>query len=79
MPVIIPAALAAVLLVAPLRAHEVAGPPDIRAWLDEYEAALNARDLPLLQPSPLAPRQGAAPHGYRGAAPPPLVRARGSS
>jgi len=46
MRLIIPAALAAVtVLVAPLRAHEVAGPPDIRAWLDQYEAALNARDL----------------------------------
>ena len=43
---IIPAALAAAtMLVAPLRAHEAASPPDMRAWMDQYEAAFNAKDL----------------------------------
>ena len=42
----IPATLVAVtVLAAPLRAHEAAAPPDIRTWLDQYEAALNAKDL----------------------------------
>jgi len=42
----IPATLVAVtVLAAPLRAHEAAAPPDLRAWLDQYEAALNAKDL----------------------------------
>src|SRR5881397_1378197 len=43
---IIAAALAAVTVrAAPLRAHEAAAAPDIRAWMDQYEAALNDKDL----------------------------------
>ena len=46
MRLIIPTALAAVImLAAPLRAHETAAAPEIRAWLDQYEAAFNARSL----------------------------------
>jgi len=46
MRLIIPATLAVVAaLASPLRAHDAAAPLDIRAWMDRYEAALNAKDL----------------------------------
>ena len=48
---IIPATLAVLAaLAAPLRAQEAQAPRDVRAWMDQYEAALNAKDLDRLAP-----------------------------
>ena len=47
----IPAALAlSAALAGPLRAQEAVAPLDIRAWMDRYEAAFNARNLDWLAP-----------------------------